>query len=82
MCLVGLDGHLKELEEEIERELTNFDKRVAKIHDHMMCGLDMKVIRLHRDGIELEMSPFTWLDGSYGLSDVESAVEAISMCIS
>ena len=24
----------------------------------------MKVIRLHRDGIELEMSPFTWLDGS------------------
>ena len=33
-------------------------------HDHMMCGSDMKVIRLHRDGIELEMSPFTWLDGS------------------
>ena len=44
---------------ESNQDIKGMRNESLSYHAHMMCGLDMKVIRLHRDRIELEMSPFT-----------------------
>ena len=44
---------------ESNQDIKGMRNEPLSCHAHMMCGLDMKVIRLHRDRIELEMSPFT-----------------------
>lgn len=50
---------MSNFEETNQKILRTCAMNLLSYYAHMMCGLDMKVIRLHRDRIELEMSPFT-----------------------